>query len=415
MTDADNRVLDSLESSTILRLPSIRELRELLGIEFAGNGARITLIGSLGGLIALFEIVIVLAIAKLGTSMLQSATGAPVSIPLGYELPLRELAVITVIVVVVRGLLDVTYVVLQSRALASYELVARSAMLRSFLEAEWPEQVKQPPAQFVNEAYSFLGTSRTTYRRLMDGFTAFLSFLVMIAGSFLVGGLWVFGIIFGAAIITLALRPLARQSHHAGIRARDSAHRFGDAIWESVLLARETRVLGITEIVNRRNQRAAAKVAEANRSRDMLSGLATSAYTSILFVVVTVGLLLISLADIAEPAALVAVLLLLFRGLGYGRTFQSMYQEIVASEPSIRSLQETRERLRRAHVPTGGPQLRGDLHELRFNDVGFAYQDGRPALDGVDLSIQKGDALGVVGPSGAGSQLLSSSLPGESR
>ena len=390
------------ETSSTHHFPTLQELRELLGTEFAGSGTRIVLVGTLGGLIAVIELVIVLAITRLGAAMLQSGASGPVELPLGYELTLTELAIATVAMVIVRGLLDMTYVSVQTSTLAKYELNARSEILESFVEAEWPAQVQQPPAQFVNEAYSFLGMGRTTYRRLMDGFTALLSFLVMIAGSFLVGGLWVFAIILGAAAIALALRPLARRSHVAGIQARDSAHRFGDAIWESVLLARETRVLGITDTVNRKNQRAAARVAEANRSRDLVSGFASSAYTSILFIVVTVGLLLISLVDIANPTSVVAVLLLLFRGLGYGRSFQTMYQEIVASEPSIRSLRDTRERLEHARIPSDGPELDGDLRELRFEDVGFAYQGDRPALESVNLRLRKGDALGVVGPSGAG-------------
>ena len=402
MTEPDDRGSDAAEANNPERFPSLGELRALLSIEFAGNGSRILAIGTLGGLIAVIELVLVVGIAQLGTAMLRGTGDAPIALPLGLETSPSRLAAATVAVVIVRGVLEMFYVIAQSRALAAYELTARSAMLRSFLEAEWPEQIRQPPAQFVNEAYSFLGVSRTTYRRMMDAITAFLSFLVMIAGSFLVGGLWVLAVILGAVAIAAALRPLARRSHIAGVRSRDAAHRFGDAIWESVLLARETRVLGITDTANRRNQRSASFVAEANRSRDQLAGIASSTYTSVLFTIVTGGLLLITLVDVSNPAAIVTVLLLLFRGLGYGRTLQAMYQEIVASEPSIRALQKTRERLEDAHIPSGGPDLEGELSELVFTDVGFSYQDGRPALNGVNVHIHRGEALGVVGPSGAG-------------
>lgn len=393
---------DSGGTLSFRSLPSIGELRRLLRTEFTGYGTRAVGIGVLGGLAALIELVIVLAIANLGSALLSDSGDAPIDLALGIQLSRTQLAGLTVVAVVVRGLVEVGYIALQTRALTSYEVSARSTILDAYIDAEWREQSAEQPAQFVNATYAFLGTSRNTYRRTMDVITALISFLLMIAGSFVIGGIWAFGIIGGAAVISLALRPVARRSHRAGSAARDAAHRFGDAMWETVLLARETRVLGIADIVNRRNRLAAADVAHANRSRDLLSGLSASAYSSALYGIVTLGLLLVSVVNVADPARIVAILLLLYRGLGYGRTFQSMYQEVVNSEPSIHSLRETRERLDRAQMPHGGLRLEGELREVNFQDVGFAYEDGRSALSGVNVRITEGDTLGVVGPSGAG-------------
>lgn len=46
------------------------------------------------------------------------------------------------------------------------------------------------------------------------------------------------------------------------------------------------------------------------------------------------------------------------------------------------------------------------LEKIEFKDVGFTYRSGIPAISGIDLSISKGEFIGIVGPSGAGKTTL---------
>jgi len=55
-----------------------------------------------------------------------------------------------------------------------------------------------------------------------------------------------------------------------------------------------------------------------------------------------------------------------------------------------------------------GGRFRG---HVRFEGVGFAYGSGAPVLRGVDLEIEPGETVALVGPTGAGKTTLASLLP----
>ncbi|MDE1170492.1 MAG: ATP-binding cassette domain-containing protein [Verrucomicrobium sp.] len=54
------------------------------------------------------------------------------------------------------------------------------------------------------------------------------------------------------------------------------------------------------------------------------------------------------------------------------------------------------------------PRLKG---RIVFKNVGFSYQTGRPVLHGIDLEVEPGMTVALVGPTGAGKTTLVSLLP----
>ncbi|MFS0722550.1 ABC transporter ATP-binding protein [Paenibacillus sp. 1P07SE] len=49
--------------------------------------------------------------------------------------------------------------------------------------------------------------------------------------------------------------------------------------------------------------------------------------------------------------------------------------------------------------------------DIRFENVSFGYEQGRTILNGIDLSIRRGETVAFVGPSGAGKTTICSLLP----
>jgi subfamily B ATP-binding cassette protein MsbA len=72
--------------------------------------------------------------------------------------------------------------------------------------------------------------------------------------------------------------------------------------------------------------------------------------------------------------------------------------ELLSTEPDVQDAPDA--------VPL--PPLEG---RVRFEDVTFAYEDGRPVLRDVNVDVQPGETVALVGPSGAGKSTLVSLIP----
>lgn len=362
---------------------------------------RATFSGVLTGIVAVIELFVILMIALLGSAAIEGSN-APQPVSFGIELTRSQLAVFTIAAVIIRGVVDVLAKLYAVRVTEHYEAEVRVGILRSFTSAEWDVQSEQDSADFVNSTYTYLSTSVATLSNLGGLVTALMSFAVMLVGSFAVGGLWTLAIVVLALLLGVAFRPLRVLSHRAGVHTKEATRSFGERVWDTVGNALEVRIFNVAEAVEEANSDGARAMAAAGAKQQRLSDLLNSLYTTISYSAAGLALVVVVLVRPAHPAQLVAVIMLLYRSLGYGSTLQSLHQKLITSVPQLEAVEELRDRLDAAALPTGGEPFKPPLHHVRFDRVSFTYPDGTPGLEDVSLQLDAGQAIGVVGPSGAG-------------
>lgn len=76
---------------------------------------------------------------------------------------------------------------------------------------------------------------------------------------------------------------------------------------------------------------------------------------------------------------------------------------------NIGTVQNGIETIARAHSVSDAPDAKAlsvTAGEVQFDRIRFNYAEGKPALNGIDLTIAPGEKIGLVGPSGAGKSTL---------
>lgn len=291
-----------------------------------------------------------------------------------------------------------------SNIAASAGLAARQDLLRSFHRASYSIKTARSTAALQERL-------TTHVDRFLAGFnavTAFMSALLSLASfaaiALLIDPLAVIALGAVGLLIISIQRPMTKRTKRAAQALARGRATYAEGATESVLLAREMDVFGVTETVGERLQALDLEVAKSFRKTRFYTLATPRVYQVLAFTMVIVALATIRGTDASNLASIAAVALILLRSLSYGQALLSNLQQMSEFRPYVDELTALIDEYQ-ASGPTAGTTQVGKLRDISLKAVGFSYGSTR-VLSDINVEIEAGETLGIVGPSGAGKTTL---------
>lgn len=391
------------------RAPSFRDVLRSLGREYGAYRRWLILIGCIGGAVAVAELGVVFLIAALASSLVSDKTGGLVGLS---SLTPSLLAALAVTVVLFRGLVDLLQIRLQARATRDFDIRSRHELLSSYMLAGWDKQSEMDPGEVAGAFHRYLNSVRDAFGQYTQVPVQTISFLLMLVGSLVAGGLWSIGIILGSVLLAVIFQPLTRHTHRVASQNRMDGKALDSFVFDIPPTRLDSRVFGVDDQFIARMDAVSIESANTTAWVMTVKSRLGSLYTSAVYLVAVVGLGLVAILDVSGPARYAAVVILLYRGLGYARGLQTTYQALVAAVPTIDELHVQREALSTSRLRTGGDPLSAPVMTVQLTDACYAYPNGHMALTDATLALRRGEAVGIVGPSGAGKSTLAQLILG---
>lgn len=373
-------------------------LRTLLG----GRDRSIALLAVAAALCGVAESGILAIIAQVAAGLVNGVSRLRIGFgPLHVEEGLGALLTIAALLGVLRLALQGIVSVVPARMVDDLQARLRTELFAAFSKAPWDLQARDREGytqELLTNQVAFASQSANQAATLV---VVSLSSLMLVLAALALNLIAALVVLLVAGGLFVLLRPLSNLGARYGRALSRASIGYAGGVNEAVRLAEETHVFGAGAAQRER----LGGLLDAMRGpvfrTQLLARLIPGLYQCLIYLLVVGALAGLVVSGTTHVASLGAVVLLLVRAGTYGQQFQGSHQLLKQVLPYVERIQAAQQRYAEAKPATGQLGLER-VDTLTFEEVHFAYDPARPTLSDIDFEVTRGEAVGIVGPTGAG-------------
>ena len=282
---------------------------------------------------------------------------------------------------------------------------ARRRVVGDYLHASWAAQSAEREGALQEAATTLASRIAAVVQATALGATQTAVLITFGVIAFVVDPLATLLVIAAGIVLQFVVRPMARRTREHSTRFVAANSRYAEDVSRLTSNAFEIRAFGVTAEAEADLERQADDVRDDHaRSR------AATLHGASLFKDLAL-LLLIGFAAVATILVdgsfdgFGVVLTLVVRSIASAQQVNAAYQQFSEHSPAVAAFGEQTARLR-AGTDDDGERVCGPVERLAFEGVSYEYGADALALSDVSFTIERGEAIGVVGASGGGKSTL---------
>lgn len=348
-----------------------------------------------------------------GTAMALIAGQDSVGPALGIMVPLPQALLVAAGLLVVRLGLSLATVHTSAHLVRAVTSDQRHDLAHAYAQTSWAIQQSEPSGVLQALMVNHVAGTINAVAGLTTALTAALSLVAFLGIGVAVDPLSTISVLTALLVLGAILAPIRRAVRR---RSKESASRglqFAKGVAELGALGLEMQVFGVRSRFAARLDELTRDEVQAAFAVRTLTGSLSPVYMFLAYSAILAGVgAMVALGGMGTNLSVIgAIMLLMLRSLTYGQQLQAAAGTIASSRPYLDRIESTLQRYTEAATWTGHA-VPASVTPLALDGVGFAYTEERPALRGVDLTVNPGEIVGVIGPSGAGKSTLAQLLLG---
>ncbi len=290
---------------------------------------------------------------------------------------------------------------LKAQASSEVMATARSVAIDAFMSASWNRQSKDREGALQETMSSIVTRLSTMAGYMVTGIASMINLLAFLTIAAVVNPVAMVVIMVFGFVLSIAMRPLTKITQRRSAQFIETNSRFVEEISRTTSLALEYRVFGVEHVARDDMQALTRETARRQYVTRLSGSFSETLYRDLAALFLVAALAGMYLAKDVSVASIGTVVVLIVRGLGYAQLVQSQFQYLSEELPNLDAFSE-RIRGFLDEPTTFGAEPIDEIATVEFVDVSYEYTAGLPALSEFSLVLNRGEVLGVVGPSGGG-------------
>jgi ATP-binding cassette, subfamily B, bacterial len=364
-------------------------------------GAVITVMVVLGLISAAGESIALLIAVRLATALGGGDVGDGASVPLLGSMPLGVAVTLALVGAVVSLGVHVLIAIVNARVTAGVLMNTRTEVIGSFIRSSWETQAAEREGSLQETSTGLSQRTSGLVQAYVTAGTNAVMLLVFIVAAMIVSPVATLVVIVVGLVITAGLRPLTRATRRSGAAFSRANSAFAQHVASFSSTSMELKVFGVQTAAQGDVLESAGLATHTQLRARFFSYLGTTLFRDIAILLLVVCISVLALLGNVEAAAVLVIITLVVRALASAQAVNGATQTIRETGSNVLLLAE-RVAYWRAGSVTHGTRVATGFETLTIEDVSYRYPGTDSGVDDLSLTIQAGEAIGVIGRSGAG-------------